>query len=78
MPPTASATGVLLGQRLHLRRVRARIDPDGNIASYDWTFGDGTLHGCAATMSHAYPTGGTYTGTLTVTDNRGAHGVDRP
>ena len=47
-------------------------DPDGTIASYDWTFGDGSQHGAAATMSHAYTAGGTYTATLTVTDDRGA------
>ena len=48
-------------------------DPDGTIASYAWTFGDG---GSASgmTVSHAYASAGTYTATLTVTDNLGATG----
>ncbi len=45
-------------------------DPDGSIASYAWTFGDGTSS-TAANPSHTYTTPGTYTAILTVTDNRG-------
>ncbi len=48
----------------------ASYDPDGTIQSYVWTFGDGT------TASGAYVTktynAGSYTATLTVTDDRGA------
>ncbi|HYR31641.1 MAG TPA: PKD domain-containing protein, partial [Gemmatimonadales bacterium] len=46
-------------------------DPDGTIASYAWTFGDG---GTATTQnpSHTYTVGGTFTVTLTVTDNQSA------
>jgi len=46
-------------------------DPDGTIASYAWTFGDG---GTAATPSatHTYSKTGTYTVQLRVTDNLGA------
>ncbi|MFI6326232.1 S8 family serine peptidase [Nonomuraea sp. NPDC050556] len=46
-------------------------DPDGSIASYAWTFGDSTS-GSGATVSHTYAAAGTYTVTLTVTDNGGA------
>ena len=46
-------------------------DPDGTIASYAWTFGDGTTS-AAATVSKTYSAAGTYNVTLTVTDNRGA------
>ena len=49
----------------------ASADPDGSIASYAWTFGDGST-ATGATASHAYVTGGSFTATLQVTDNRGA------
>ena len=46
-------------------------DPDGIIISYSWDFGDGnTATGVEA--EHAYQNSGTYTVTLTVTDNDGA------
>jgi PKD repeat protein len=48
----------------------ASTDPDGNIVSYDWDFGDGsTVTG--ATTAHTYATGGSYTVTLRVTDDAG-------
>ena len=46
-------------------------DPDGTVASYAWTFGDGGT-ATGATASHTYAAAGTYTVTLTVTDNQGA------
>ncbi|WP_245862295.1 PKD domain-containing protein [Georgenia soli] len=48
-------------------------DPDGTIASYAWTFGDGGT-ATGATASHTYAAGGTYDVTLTVTDDAGATG----
>ncbi|EAR26059.1 hypothetical protein A20C1_09269 [marine actinobacterium PHSC20C1] len=46
-------------------------DPDGSIASYAWNFGDGqTAPG--ATSLHSYAAAGSYTVTLTVTDNQGS------
>ncbi|MGN7919851.1 collagenase [Lysobacter sp. 22409] len=46
-------------------------DPDGSIASRQWSFGDGTSS-TATNPSKTYATAGTYTVRLTVTDNRGA------
>jgi PKD repeat protein len=48
-------------------------DPDGTIASYAWTFGDGAT-GTGLTTSHTYQSVGNYTAVLTVTDNQGATG----
>ncbi len=47
------------------------FDPDGSLVSYQWTLGDGrTASGAAPTVTYA--TAGTYSITLTVTDNLGA------
>jgi PKD repeat protein len=43
------------------------------VASYAWTFGDGST-GTGARPSHTYAAAGTYTVGLTVTDNSGARG----
>lgn len=43
-------------------------DPDGNIVAYDWDFGDGDT-GTGVNPTHTYGTPGTFTVTLTVTDD---------
>lgn len=49
-------------------------DSDGTISSYAWNYGDGTTaSGSIATKT--FNTAGTYTVTLTVTDNRGGKGT---
>jgi PKD repeat protein len=48
----------------------ASYDPDGTIVSYEWDFGDGKS-GVGESANHTYTTAGTYTVTLTVTDNNG-------
>jgi PKD repeat protein len=54
---------------------RASRDPDGRIASYQWNFGDGKS-GSGKVVYHKYTTRGTFTVTLTVTDDKGATGAD--
>ena len=50
----------------------ASKDPDGTIANYAWSFGDGKrAQGTQARRTHSYRRPGTYTATLTVTDNEG-------
>lgn len=47
-------------------------DPDGSIVSYEWDFGDGSKETTTSpTIQHSYSSAGTYTVTLTVTDNGG-------
>lgn len=48
----------------------ASVDPNGSVASYQWSFGDGgTASG--ATVSHSYATAGSFVVRLVVTDNDG-------
>ncbi len=47
-------------------------DPDGTVANYAWDFGDGSTASTGSpTTNHSYAAAGTYTSTLTVTDNEG-------
>ena len=72
-PPVANAGGpysAAVGAPVTLNGSASR-DPDGSIASYAWTFGNGTS-GSGVTPSATYATAGTFTVTLTVTDNGGA------
>jgi PKD repeat protein len=46
-------------------------DSDGTIVSYAWTFGDGGSQTGGPTALRTYSTAGTYTASLTVTDNSG-------
>jgi subtilisin family serine protease len=48
-------------------------DADGSIAGHAWNFGDGTS-GSGSQLQHTFPSRGTFTVTLTVTDNNGATG----
>ncbi len=51
----------------------ASSDSDGSVSSYAWTFGDSAT-GSGVTTSHTYAAAGSYSVTLTVTDDGGATG----
>ncbi|WP_243231865.1 PKD domain-containing protein [Microbacterium sp. CIAB417] len=71
-PPTASIAAPVVNG-LEVSVTGSGSDPDGTIASYAWDFGDGTT-ATGATATNTYDTAGTYTITLTVTDDEGATG----
>ena len=50
-------------------------DPDGNIASYEWVFGDGQT-AIGVDVEHTYNDYGDFTASLTVIDDRGATAQD--
>ncbi|MGW6175025.1 PKD domain-containing protein [Arthrobacter sp. NPDC055138] len=68
--PVADFSTVIDGKNAVLD-ARASTDADGQIVTYQWDFGDGTT-GEGAGIQHLYTEVGTYTVTLTVTDDGGA------
>jgi YVTN family beta-propeller protein len=52
----------------------ASTDPDGRIATYAWSFGDGQSATGGPIAGHTYAAPGTYTVTLTVDDGEGCPG----
>ncbi|SDS43391.1 Calcineurin-like phosphoesterase [Friedmanniella luteola] len=69
LPPVASFTSSCAGLVCSVD-AGASTDPDGTIASYAWTFGDGTT-ATGVRVSHPYAAAGSYPVTLTVTDDDG-------
>jgi len=59
-----------VGEQIALNAA-ASYDPDGTIGSFSWSFGDGSS-GTGVNVQHTYASSGTYTASLTVTDNEGA------
>ncbi|MEA1865257.1 MAG: C1 family peptidase [Euryarchaeota archaeon] len=76
-PPIASASTSQESGTAHLTVLftGSGEDSDGVITSYEWAFGNGGSSTLQNT-SHTYDSPGTYTATLTVTDDCGATGSD--
>src|SRR5204863_3929100 len=64
-PPVSSSTRSR--HTISLRDWSSGMCSDDPIASYRWTFGDGTAAVTTQNPSHTYTAGGTFTVTLTVT-----------
>lgn len=72
--PTAVAQGSPLSGPAPLSVSFSSIgsqDPDGDVLSYSWDFGDGTPVSVLANPTHVYAASGQYTAVLTVNDGRG-------
>jgi 6-phosphogluconolactonase (cycloisomerase 2 family) len=71
-PPVAGFTTELFGLTVVVDALDDTTDPDGETARYDWDFGDGTtLEDGGPITAHDYAQYGTYTVTLTATDDQG-------
>ncbi|UCG74043.1 MAG: PKD domain-containing protein [Chromatiales bacterium] len=68
-PPMASFTTSVAGLQVDFTDTSS--DSDGSVVGWAWDFGDGMAAG-VQNPSHAYGAGGTYTVTLTVTDDDGS------
>jgi PKD repeat protein len=74
LPPHASFTLTCTGLACSFD-ASGSSDPDDEIASFAWSFGDGSSPATGRTVSHTYAKAGNYTVTLTVTDNAGVPGT---
>ncbi|MBW6472564.1 MAG: S8 family serine peptidase [Anaerolineaceae bacterium] len=71
-PPTAGFT--FTTSDLTANFTDTSTDSDGSVIAWSWTFGDGATS-TAQHPTHTYAVGGTYTASLTVTDDDGATGT---
>jgi PKD repeat protein len=72
LPPKVSFTASCA--RLSCQFSDASQDPDGSVARWEWTFGDGasSINLASVDVSHVFSAGGVYRVSLTVTDDLGA------
>jgi PKD repeat protein len=70
VPPTSAFTTTTSGLAITADGSTS-TDSDGTVAGYAWTFGDGGT-ATGKTTNHTYTTAGTFTVSLTVTDDKGA------
>ena len=70
--PAANIVAEIIGETVNFDGSGSN-DPDGNIVSYNWDFGDGTTEsGISSDVTHIYSSYGDHIVTLTVMDNGGA------
>jgi len=69
LPPTGCTAGTPCG--FH----STSSDPDGQVVTWGWNFGDQSAAGTGADATHTYAAAGTFPVTLTVTDNAGGQGT---
>lgn len=73
--PTADLTGACAGMVCTFDASHSS-DPDGQVVSYSFDFGDGeTAQSASGTVQHTYTTAGPFAASVTVTDNRGGTGT---
>lgn len=70
--PAIDPAGVELATgQVAIFTAEASSDPDGEIANYEWNFGDGSTSS-GAVVSHSFTSPGTYYVSLTITDDGGS------
>ena len=77
-PPIVSAGGPYSGStRAAIVFSAAASDPDADVLSFAWDFGDGSAQAAGQNPSHLYASPGTYTASVTARDTSGASAFAR-
>lgn len=69
-PPTVDADVTTTPDSLTVELDGDATDPDGDVTAERWELGDGTTHD-GSSLTHTYPTGGSYPATFQATDDDG-------